>query len=461
MGRLRRRRVRDPHRAARLRRPGRRRRSASTSTAGRPTTQDDKVGSLLVNPGGPGAPGSVVAAQRLRLLPAGRCCATSTSSASTRAAPAAATPVDCLSDSRPRRLPRRRPRARRRRRRRGRPCGWRAGSGGAAPALSGDLASHVSTVEAARDIDVLRAALGERVISYFGFSYGTELGATYAELFPTRVGRFVLDGAVDPTARPARGRPDPGGGLRDRAAGLRRQLPRRHRLLLPRRLGRRGPAAHPRPPRPGRRAAPDDHAATAPLTPGWPSTASSRRSTPATPGSCSARRCGRRSTATARRCCRWPTPTPRATSDGTYAEELHGGVPGDQLPRRPRGDQGRRRCRPSTPRSRGLADVRPGLRVGAGRLPQLAAGPRARHRAADDRRRRAPPPIVVVGTTRDPATPLVWAEALASQLDSGVLVDPRRRRPHRLQLRQRLRRRRHRVLPDRGRRARRDGPLRC
>jgi pimeloyl-ACP methyl ester carboxylesterase len=46
---------------------------------------------------------------------------------------------------------------------------------------------------------VLRAALGERVISYFGFSYGTELGATYADLFPARVGRFVLDGGVDPT----------------------------------------------------------------------------------------------------------------------------------------------------------------------------------------------------------------------------------------------------------------------
>ena len=65
--------------------------------------------------------------------------------------------------------------------------------------LSGDLASHVSTQESARDLDVLRAALGERVMSYFGFSYGAQLGATYAELFPGRVGRFVFDGAVDPT----------------------------------------------------------------------------------------------------------------------------------------------------------------------------------------------------------------------------------------------------------------------
>jgi len=64
---------------------------------------------------------------------------------------------------------------------------------------AGDLAAHVSTVEAARDMDVLRSALGESQLTYFGASYGTELGATYAEYFPDKVGRFVLDGAVDPT----------------------------------------------------------------------------------------------------------------------------------------------------------------------------------------------------------------------------------------------------------------------
>ncbi|WP_435741950.1 alpha/beta hydrolase [Nocardioides sp. SYSU DS0663] len=62
---------------------------------------------------------------------------------------------------------------------------------------SGDLANHVTTVEAARDMDVLRAALGEPELDYFGASYGTKLGATYAELFPDRVGQLVLDGAVD------------------------------------------------------------------------------------------------------------------------------------------------------------------------------------------------------------------------------------------------------------------------
>ncbi|MCM3516861.1 alpha/beta hydrolase [Nocardioides sp. P86] len=59
------------------------------------------------------------------------------------------------------------------------------------------LVGHVTTVEAARDMDVLRAALGETTLTYLGASYGTKLGATYAELFPQRVGRLLLDGAVD------------------------------------------------------------------------------------------------------------------------------------------------------------------------------------------------------------------------------------------------------------------------
>jgi len=64
---------------------------------------------------------------------------------------------------------------------------------------SGDLTRHVSTEEAARDMDILRGALGQEKMVYFGASYGTFLGATYADLFPERVGRMVLDGAIDPT----------------------------------------------------------------------------------------------------------------------------------------------------------------------------------------------------------------------------------------------------------------------
>ena len=57
---------------------------------------------------------------------------------------------------------------------------------------------HFSTIETARDMDILRAALGEKKLNYVGKSYGTYLGTLYADLFPNNVGRFVLDGAVDP-----------------------------------------------------------------------------------------------------------------------------------------------------------------------------------------------------------------------------------------------------------------------
>lgn len=65
-------------------------------------------------------------------------------------------------------------------------------------AEGGRLLGHVSTIEAAKDMDVLRAALSETKLDYLGKSYGTFLGATYADLFPGKVGRFVLDGVIDP-----------------------------------------------------------------------------------------------------------------------------------------------------------------------------------------------------------------------------------------------------------------------
>ncbi|GGJ42756.1 proteinase [Streptomyces brasiliensis] len=66
-------------------------------------------------------------------------------------------------------------------------------------AHSARILRHVSTVDAARDMDVLRAVLGDRKLNYVGASYGTFLGATYAGLFPERSGRLVLDGAMDPS----------------------------------------------------------------------------------------------------------------------------------------------------------------------------------------------------------------------------------------------------------------------
>lgn len=64
---------------------------------------------------------------------------------------------------------------------------------------TGSLLAHVGTADTVRDLDMLRAAVGESKLDYFGFSYGTAIGAQYADEFGPRVGRMVLDGAVDPS----------------------------------------------------------------------------------------------------------------------------------------------------------------------------------------------------------------------------------------------------------------------
>ena len=65
-----------------------------------------------------------------------------------------------------------------------------------------DFLAGVGTASAVSDMDVVRAALGENQINYLGFSYGTELGAAYAERYPDRVRAMVLDGAIDPSLDP-------------------------------------------------------------------------------------------------------------------------------------------------------------------------------------------------------------------------------------------------------------------
>ncbi len=156
-----------------------------------------RIGSLVVNPGGPGGSGVDYASR-----------ATNYFGAQVRAAydivgfdprgVGKSTPIDCVSDQRldefvasdpdPDTAAEIRQTDR-----------WLREFGNGCLRRSGDLARHVSTIEAAKDVDILRAALGDRKLSWFGASYGTFLGATYAELFPGRVGRMVLDGAIDPS----------------------------------------------------------------------------------------------------------------------------------------------------------------------------------------------------------------------------------------------------------------------
>ena len=62
------------------------------------------------------------------------------------------------------------------------------------------IVRHMSTADTARDMDLIRQAVGDQKLYYYGVSYGTYLGATYASMFPGRVGRLVVDGVLDPVA---------------------------------------------------------------------------------------------------------------------------------------------------------------------------------------------------------------------------------------------------------------------
>jgi pimeloyl-ACP methyl ester carboxylesterase len=68
----------------------------------------------------------------------------------------------------------------------------------ACDANSDGILPYITTISAARDMDLIRAVLGDKQLNYLGYSYGTFLGATYAKLYPEKAGRLVLDGAIDP-----------------------------------------------------------------------------------------------------------------------------------------------------------------------------------------------------------------------------------------------------------------------
>ncbi|WP_158842088.1 alpha/beta hydrolase [Saccharothrix deserti] len=70
---------------------------------------------------------------------------------------------------------------------------------------AGPLLNHMSTEAVARDLDLLRQGVGDRQLTFVGFSYGTLLGATYANIFPSKSRALVLDGNVDPALRTSNG----------------------------------------------------------------------------------------------------------------------------------------------------------------------------------------------------------------------------------------------------------------
>ena len=91
-------------------------------------------------------------------------------------------------------------------------------------AKSPDVAPYMDTESAARDMDILRAVLGDEKLNYLGKSYGTYLGAQYAELFPEKVGQVRSRRRSAQLAGLRRDHPRPGQGVRCRPAAVRRGL---------------------------------------------------------------------------------------------------------------------------------------------------------------------------------------------------------------------------------------------
>ncbi len=155
---------------------------------------DDRIGSLVFNPGGPGASGIDLLKTVALVVPEEISRRFDLVSFDPRGV-AESTAVECdsASDDDIALLEQ------------GDDAGWEAlvsdaqTSAATCTADTIEIGPWLGTNNAARDLDVLREALGDDQLSYVGFSYGTRLGATYAELFPDRVRALVLDGAVRPT----------------------------------------------------------------------------------------------------------------------------------------------------------------------------------------------------------------------------------------------------------------------
>jgi pimeloyl-ACP methyl ester carboxylesterase len=155
-----------------------------------------RIGSLLFNPGGPGGPGVATVAAKNGIFAIARLKPLTRRYDIIGFDPrgvGASTPIRCggsLHDPKVTAFPRTTAQY-------DRLVRLNRAAGAACRAKTGPLIDHVDTVSAARDVDAIRAGLGERKISWLGVSYGSEFGQTYARLFPGRVRRMVIDGIVD------------------------------------------------------------------------------------------------------------------------------------------------------------------------------------------------------------------------------------------------------------------------
>ncbi len=161
----------------------------------RATDPKQRIGTLLVNPGGPGAAGSVLAEQADKVYSSRLLARFDIVGWDPRGVGRSEPAVDCVDDLDPLFSLDVTPDS---------PADTQALDQGVGDFVagcetrSGGMLAYMSTEQSARDIESLRAALGEARVSYFGFSYGSELGATWLTLYPDTVRAAVLDGAIDP-----------------------------------------------------------------------------------------------------------------------------------------------------------------------------------------------------------------------------------------------------------------------
>ena len=163
------------------------------------TDPANRLGTFFFNPGGPGGPGTLQLPQWLGLFPATLRARFDLISWDPRGV-GASTAVRCFATSEDEQkffagLPDGFPVGRAEQR------AWislYARFGLRCAESNGDLLAHVSTTDTANDLDLLRQAVGDPQLNFLGLSYGTFLGATYANLFPDKVRTMVLDGNADP-----------------------------------------------------------------------------------------------------------------------------------------------------------------------------------------------------------------------------------------------------------------------
>jgi pimeloyl-ACP methyl ester carboxylesterase len=162
--------------------------------------QTGRIGSLVVNPGGPGASGADAAIGLALTLPVEVLNKFDIVGFDPRGV-GLSTPVECISDDMKERLVASEPRPTTAAQLDDDFALTKQIADGCAKEY-GDALGTFNTVATARDMEQLRQSLGDDKLTYLGYSYGTTLGSTYAELFPDKVRALVLDAAVDPDTDP-------------------------------------------------------------------------------------------------------------------------------------------------------------------------------------------------------------------------------------------------------------------